>query len=216
MKKILTAFLLLCTILSLPAFPPGFRVDSSGCIRIGNAGPFALMVYQKGWNPSFQKENSIVPEMGYPIVSEKHQELKGRWKLRYGKEFFLTEVVNEINANTVELQMNLFSGERTGVHSLALDGMLPPNEFGGKECVVNGETIPLPKNPRDFKARRWDKVTRMEFTARGHRLILEGVFQATLGESYNKYRLRIFPKLVVNNNAEQAELKLKISYVPVM
>lgn len=214
MKKILTAFLLLCTILSLPAFPPGFRVDSSGCIRIGNAGPFALMVYQKGWNPSFQKENSIVPEMGYPIVSEKHQELKGRWKLRYGKEFFLTEVVNEINANTVELQMNLFSGERTGVHSLALDGMLPPNEFGGKECVVNGETIPLPKNPRDFKARRWDKVTRMEFTARGHRLILEGVFQATLGESYNKYRLRIFPKLVVNNNAEQAELKLKISYVP--
>lgn len=214
MKKILILFLFTLSCLPLRAFPPGIRIDAAGCIRIGNAGPFALMTYQNGWNPSLQQEKSIVPETGYPIVSEKHLELKGRWKLRYGKEYFLTEVVNETDANTVALQMNLLSGERTGAHSLALDGVLPPDEFGGKVCVVNGETITLPKRPREFKARSWDRISRMEFAARGHRLVLEGTFRATLGESYNSYRLRIFPKQAVNNNAEQAELTLKISYIP--
>lgn len=214
MKKILTALLFLFACLRLAAFPAGIDINASGGIRIGNAGPFALMAYQKGWNPSFQQGENVVPEMGYPIVSEKHLELKARWKLRFGKEFFLTEAIDETGANTISLQLNLQSGERTGAHSLALDGALPANEFGGKACTVNGETIPLPENAGDFKERRWKRVTRMEFAARGHKLVLEGAFRATLGESYKNYRLRIFPEHTVDKHAEQAELTLKISYIP--
>lgn len=203
---------LICS--SLSALPPGFKVDEAGGIRIGEGIQFRLMVYQNGWNPSFQLGKNVVPEMGYPIVSEKHLELKARWKLRFGKEYFLTEIVNEIAANAVSLQLNLKSDRQTGAHSLALDGTLSSNEFGGKNCVVDGETVQLPKDSREFKERTWNKVGKMEFTANGHKFILEGSFKAALGNSYRNYRLRIYPEQTAADGAEQAELSVKMCYVP--
>lgn len=214
MNKLLCILAAASTLLPALAFPPGIQVDEAGGLRIGKNMLFRLMIYQKGWKPTFQSAGNVIPEMGYPIVSEKHLELKARWKLLFEREYELSEIVNELSPTTVSYQLNLRAPGKTDSHDLALDGSLPPVEFGGKNLTVNGENTVLPKDPRGFQERIWNDVKKMEFSGNGHKLVLEGKFKARLGSSYGQYRLRIFPATASLNGAEQAELFLKISRIP--
>lgn len=217
MFRLFTAllFLFIFTTFSSGGETPQIKWNSDGTLSAGGL-VFRLVHAGRNWHFSEQNVNTVIPEEGFPVFTEKTFRLEGSFRLANGARFRIRETGTRSGGNA-ECSLALDNPEGIDGNAVYLRALLPAKDFLNQDILIDGQKYGFEeKYSREKDHFQFNHfVKTLVLPLKDGRLAVKGNFRCRLQDNRawkrDVWELRIYPDPSWGV-IKQAKLNLALSF----